>query len=566
MVYKLIRSEKKAIKLLRKLDNKRPVMCDTETCTDIGKTNGGLYGQVRLIQIYQKGMKYALLIDIFFVPLKKVLKQLKKHNLVFHNASYDLHTINCYTKKTWLPTKVDDTFYLSKIAYPRGIRFGFYDCLNYAGCVDDEIRDIDKKAQQKADWGGILTPLMLKYAAYDVLYLSMLFDDCKHKRKDSNYKLDVDNLKYAIGYDRRGLHIDQKLLRKLRGKTIKTLDETANKIPVNINSSKQCSEWLGTSSSDIYTLGTLALEGDERAEMLITARKAFKLLGFINKYNAPVIRGFHNANGTRTGRMSCTGGDRYFYENNQNPPKVIFPCIVPAKGEVFVYKDYSGLELRMAVAMVGERVMYDTMMAGKDVHTETGCVLFDATPETLDVQDRIITKFYNFGTVYGAHTTTLRSLLQAQGRLSLSYQAVDDLRKKWLNLYTAFRDWHNMTKRALQVYGYIDTVTCLQREARAYKYTDALNFAIQGSAAEVTKTAVHYLYERYKEPDIVNVVHDSICLSKPEKEAPLWVDRLNECMIDAWYDVIKVTPLPDLVMPAEAKIARSWDTENKYPV
>jgi len=308
------------------------------------------------------------------------------------------------------------------------------------------------------------------------------------------------------------------------------------------------------------------LKGDERAENLIQARKASKLLMFIDKYDAPVIRAFHNACGARTGRMTCTGGDRYFYENNQNPPKVLFPCIVPAEGKVFVYKDYSGLELRMAVAMIGERVMYDIMQAGKDIHTETGCVLFDETPETLKVHDRIVTKFYNFGTIYGASTTTLRSLLQSQGRLLMAYNKVDELRLKWLDMYTSFRDWHNMVKRSLNVYGYLDTTTLLGRRARAYGYTDALNFAIQGSAADVTKTAIKYLYDRYKTPDIVNVVHDSICLQKPEDEADTWVERLNECMIDAWYDVIAYSVLPDLVMPAEAKIATSWDTENKYPL
>ena len=562
-MYKLIRDEEERFKALSKLDNDLPLFVDTETCPEYGKTDpskkpGGLYGDIRLIQLYQKGMKHALLFDCFFVDLDTILRRIKNFHHVYHNASYDLHTINCHTTDYYFPAEVGDTFYLSKSVFPEKERFGFYDCLAHADLEDDAIRNIDKKENQMADWAKDLTPTMKRYAAMDVLYLSLLYDKVKHGM-DESCQLDHDNLKYAVCYDRVGIPMNRKKVRALRQDTLVNLEKYKELVPVNPNSPKQCKEWLGLTGTDAEILGIAALEGNKDAENLIKARKYSKLLMFINKYDGERIRAFHNACGARTSRMTCSGGDRLFYENNQNPPRNIFPCIEAPDGKMIVYKDYSGLELRMAVAYVGEPTMARLMMEGKDLHTETGCKLFNKTVDTLTKGERLVTKFFNFGTAYGAGPVVLRGLLRARGRIDLSFNEVRDIREKWLDIYEYFREWHDMHKRAFNVYGYIDTDTALGRTIRAYKLTDSYNFPIQGSAAEVTKLAVHYLYERYGEPDIINVVHDSIALEKPEDEVDIWVERLNECMVDAWYHVIKSLALPDLVMPAEAQYKKTWE-------
>jgi len=555
-MYKLVRAQEDFDKIVL---TDIPLFVDTETCEEQGKTKpkGGLYGAVRLIQLYQEGWSEAIIIDCFFIDLDLVLDKIKPFHHIYHNASYDIHTINCHTDSLWLPKEVDDTFYLSKTKFYQQQKFGFYDCLKYAGLEDNNIRSIDKKQNQTADWSIDLSPTMLKYAAMDVLYLWLLYDKVKDC-KDKAYKLDIDNLKYSIEYDRVGIPINQNEIARLRRVSIAELEKYKSLIPVNPNSPKQCSEWLGISSTSAEILGTMSLKGSKDAENLVLARKHSKLLSFINKYDYPRMYGFHNSCGARTSRMTCSGGDRLMYENLQNPPHAIFSAIQSKPGKVIVYKDYSGLELRMAVAYVGETTMSDLMKRGEDMHTATGCELFNKTPETLTFNERTTTKFFNFGTAYGAGQVVLQGLLQAKGRILIDLKDVGELREKWLKLYSCFGEWHKMHKRHFNVYGYLDTVTALGREMRALRLTDSFNFPIQGSAAEVTKTAVHLLYDRYKTPDIINVVHDSIALEKDEDEAEVWIPRLNECMIDAWYEVISGLAIPDLPMPAEAKIITQW--------
>ena len=555
-MYKIIRDWKDLH--LIDLDHAWPVFCDTETYADEGKSDGGLYGKIRLVQLFQKGWDEAIIIDCMFVPLERVLKLLKPHWLVFHNASFDIHTINCHTDKLWLPDKTDDTLYLSRLTFFNKTKFDFYNCLLYCGESDYIIEAIDKKDNQKADWGVALTEKLKVYAACDVIYLAKLWEHVKHKIDTEAYKLDIDNFEYAVEYDRKGIPIDVAAMTELQKKYMIKAEEYLGKIPVNPNSPKQCCAWLKISGSDATTLGVMSLEGNQDAADLLKARHYTKGLQFIRKYNRPTMYGFHNSCGAITGRMSCGGGDRFDHDNLQNPPKILFPAITARDPEVIVYKDYSGLELRTAVSFVGEPTMAQMMFDGEDLHTYTGCHLFDRTPETLTFEERIITKFYNFGTIYGAGAPTLRALLRSEGRLNLSLKEVATLKEKWLDMYSWFREWHNMHKRHLNVYGYLDITTALGRKIRAYNLPDTFNFPIQGTASEVTKVAVVYLYERYKTPDIINVVHDSIGLLKHRDEAELWRDRLNECMIDAWFYVIKDYAIPNLPMPAEACIKRNW--------
>ena len=330
-------------------------------------------------------------------------------------------------------------------------------------------------------------------------------------------------------------------------------------IPVNPNSPKQCSEWLGVDSTAAEVLGVMSLEGDDRAEHLIQARKYDKGLMFLNKYNRKRVRGFHNACGARTSRMTCDGGNRYFVENIQNTPKAIAKCIEAPPGQTFVYKDYSGLELRIAVAYIGEPTMQKLMVNGEDMHAHTGCILFNATLETLTKEQRFIAKIFNFGTIYGAGLVVLQGLLRSQGQINVSIPDVREFRTKWLDHYDYFKEWHSMHKKHFDIYGYLDIETGLGRTIRATRLTDSFNFPIQGTAAEITKLAVHYLHTRYGvDPQVVNVVHDSIGLLQSEELADLWIDRLNECMIESWYYVIKDFAIPNIPMPAQAQQSKTW--------
>ena len=542
------------------LDRSEILFCDTETYEQQGQTEGGLYGNVRLFQCYQEGASEAIIFDCMFVGLENVLNIVQDFHQVYHNASYDLHTINCHTESLWLPRELDDTLYLSRLAlYKKGPRFDFYNCLRHIDSFDECLEGIDKSENQKADWGGPISKSMFEYAAYDVLYLSILYKETVQAINTESYKLDIFNLKYAIQYARRGVPINQTTVkRKLKENLIK-LEGLLEILPVNPNSPKQVCQLLGSSSSDKDTLVHLALTGSVDAANIRDARSASKTVMFLKKYNRPVIKGFFNPCGAISGRFSCTGGDRFDHENIQQTPRRILDVYEPPEGYKFVYMDYAGLELRMACAWIGEPTMTEMIFKGVDLHTHTGCILYNVSPEELTKVQRMIGKICNFLLIYGGGITQLQATIRAWGNLLEDMKTCKIISNKWFKEYKYFEEWHNMHKNHFKVYGFLDIETALGRKVRTYTVPDSLNVPIQGSSSEVTKTSLYYLKSRYPDENLITTIHDANCLLVLEDVAELWVDRLNECMVDAWYYVIKNTAVPDLPMPKEAEYSSNWD-------
>jgi DNA polymerase I-like protein with 3'-5' exonuclease and polymerase domains len=559
-MYQLIRTPDEALESFEAYDKSKLLFCDTETMTHEGKSKGGLYGRVRLFQVYQVGWKKALMYDCMFLDLLDLLDKLQPFKHVYHNASYDLHTVNCYTPETYLPADLEDTVYMARLAlWEKGNRFGFYQCLEMCGLVDDTIRGMDKKENQKADWGGVLTPTMLKYAACDVLYLSLLYEHVKHTKELESYQLDIDNLLYAVKYSRRGIPIDEKRVEKMLLENTIKYEETLEVLPVNPNSPKQCCELLGTDKSDMDTLEHLRLTGNTAAGLIRDARQLSKTVMFLKKYRRPLIKGFYNPCGAITGRFSCTGGDRFDHDNTQQIPRRILECLVPLEGRCFVYSDYAGLELRMSVAWIGEPTMHRLIMQGVDLHSYTGSILYHKPPEELTEFERMIGKICNFLLIYGGSVYILQATIRAWGGILMEYGECKELYDKWFDEYDYFKEWHEMTKKMLRVYGYQDVNTALGRNVRAFKLNDALNIPPQGSSSEVTKMSLKYMNERYgDEENLISTIHDSNTMMPLIEEAPLWIERLDECMNDAWNYVVSHTAIPDLPMPKEAVANDRW--------
>jgi len=555
-MYKLIR-DPEGLKEI-KVDYTRPIFCDTETCAHEGYAEGGLYGQIRLLQIYQAHWDNAYLIDIFFVDLDTALALIQPGHLIWHNASFDMHTINCNTEHLWLPQQLGDTLYLSRLAFPIHRKYGYYDCLKHAGVYHPELDKVSKKSKQVFDWSKPLLHEHLKYAEYDVTYLCDLYQATNFMEDSEIYKLDIQNLTYAIKYDRRGIPVNMQTVRdKLRKASIEA-ELVLENLPVNPNSSVQCQKILGTTKADVDMLMKLKLEGNEVAGDILKARQLIKERMYLTKYNRPKIFGFHNPCGTISGRFSCTGGQRYGYSNIQQIPRRLLSCLEAPEGHMFVYKDYAGLELRMAVAWTGEPTMERLMRNNTDLHTYTGCSIYKKNPEDLSKHERLVGKILNFTLVYGAWVPATQAALRSWGDQE-DFQTVKAFRNNWLNTYEYFKMWHKMHHDHFRVYGYKDIETALGRKVRTFSVNDALNIPIQGSSAEVTKMSLKYLSERYSSENLVNTIHDSNCLVVPEDTVDMWVKRLNECMIDAWYYVIKDLAVPDLPMPAEATYSKTWD-------
>ena len=549
------------------LDESKPLMVDSETMLDPGISNGAFYGAVRLIQVYQKHWDDAVIFDVLYVDLKAVLDMIKPFHHVYHQAQYDLNTFAVNLGEVYYPKDVDDTRLLAKLKHYDLDSYSFANVAEHLG-FEHDLKNSEFGGA--SNWSGALRDEQLKYAALDVTVLQHMYDSMKDAKETYAYayQLDIDSLKYSLDYGFRGIALDVDAMIQRKLDYITELEVILNRIKINPRSGPQVQDYLNSDKSDGGTIDLMINFGSEwqadRAKDVKRARQCMKQIGYIENYMEAKdgrLRGFYNPNNSKSGRFSCSGGDRLGYVNLQQVSGALRPVALgyPEDSDKrLVYYDYSGLELRLAVAFCGEPTMTKYIVEGADMHTETAKYIFETDEPTNAQRDR--SKAFTFSLIYGASARTVHGTLKRWGASDVTLQEVSALRKKWFEKYPGFVEWHNEIKAKIKADKYVDVHTACHRYARYYKTTEAYNMPIQGTGAECTKHGIRYLYERYPDVKIVCTVHDSIVIEATEETAELWATRLGECMSDGFSFVIQNWKSNEITMPRRdgAKIDNKW--------
>jgi len=254
---------------------------------------------------------------------------------------------------------------------------------------------------------------------------------------------------------------------------------------------------------------------DPLATLVLKYRHTKKVLGtYLEplKYHERAYTQFHMD--AVTGRISSKG------INLQNIPVAdkermvnVRNMFVPDSG-IFTDFDYSQIELRVLANISHDREMLRVYDDGLDIHQDTA--------EYMGI-DRKTCKSINFGMVYGATAQTLMETAK-----------IPDIRKcqslidGWFRRYPGVRDWIYEQQRFGMYKGYI--VTLFGRKIRmpveegdeeAMK-RKAVNYTIQGSAAEIIKRAMI----KCKHLPTVLQVHDELLFDGKVELVGLGLDRI----------------------------------------
>lgn len=535
------------------LDPSKPVFADTETA--------GLYGKVRLLQLYQPTLDKPLILDVAKTTIyPEVLEFLKTLHLVFHNATYDLRCLQI------IPKKLDDTLYLAKLAYPylavepvlenRG--FGL-DKVCFALGYKSLYQDIHKKEQQKSNFnfGTELTDTQYLYAATDVIAVSLIYNAMTKHLDNLSYKLDILSLLYAARYCFNGISVDQKLVQQeLLDTNEKIVSNVGLLNGLNVNSPKQCKEALGVDSTAADVLLKLVHQGNDLAKLIYEQRRLLKRRTMLESYNHPKVYSVFNVAGAATGRFTATGKGIEAGINSQQIPRDLKKLFYnPNKNMATIEADYSTLELRLAATIFGDNTMAQQLREGKDLHTEMAKIL--ANKSEVTKEDRFRAKAANFGFVYGMSAASFKDYAFNNYGLSLSDGQAVEWRTKYFTMYKQLayyhkKVWENYKKPEFLQY------TALGKCVKPKLGTDAINAPIQGSGAECTKLAIHRLVskdEKYLDY-IVNVVHDSIKLEVPIGLVAKASADLEASMLQAWDDLCKTSlfKFKDIPMKVDVEV------------
>lgn len=506
-----------------------PVFIDTETL--------GLYGKILIIQLYQPQTSE----NVFIVKnpdTYSIQAILNKYICVFYNASYDLACI--FHKKAILPgnlfeycREIHDLLWLSKQTFLGLDKYSLDNVLKYCGI--DLYDEINKKALQKSFKSSDLTDEQFEYAATDVIALHALWDKCNAAKESMAYKVNIKSMLYAIQYQLNGIEVDLDTLNKKLVDINRQIVINNGQLDFNVNSPKQCKEKLGTAKSDEATLKTLMAERNETAELIYKQRRLLKRKTMLESYNYPRVYTRFNVAGAVSSRFTATGQGIYAGINAQQIPRDLKSVFGSSVNKI-IEADYSTLELRLAAALYGDNYMYKQLMNGEDLHTSMAQKMTGRMDITKD--ERTKAKAINFGFVFGMSAKTFVDYAFYNYGVEVTHDEALQIRKEYFNMYRNLAQyhsyiWENYNKPNFYVQ------TALGWKAKPKLGTDAINIPVQGTGAECTKLAIHYMVK--EDPTILqyisNVVHDSIRLEVPKDSS--YEKFLEEMMIKAWTELSK---------------------------
>ncbi|MCG3127126.1 MAG: DNA polymerase I [Phycisphaerae bacterium] len=366
-----------------------------------------------------------------------------------------------------------------------------------------------------------------------------------------------------------GVAIDAELLKVMSRQHAQRCERIAGEIhtlaggPFNIDSPKQLAEILfdrmqfrvvrktaTARSTDAEALETLAEEtGHELPRRLIEYRELQKLRSTyldalprsVSRRTGRIHTSFHQT-GAVTGRLSSSE------PNLQNIPirtdlgREIRRAFVPRSAdELLIVADYSQIELRILAHYCQDAALIRAFQEDLDVHAFVAAEVNGVPLAEVTREMRSRAKAVNFGIIYGQ---TAFGLARGTGMSQTEAQAFID---RYFRRYPRIREFIDTCVADARQRGYVTTllgrrrtiagIDSRNRMQRAQAERFAVNTVMQGSAADLIKTAMNRLHTRIRAESLplrlLLQVHDELVLEAPRGRAAAMAAVVAEDMSQA---------------------------------
>lgn len=459
-----------------------------------------------------------------------------------------------------------------------------------------------KKAQRRFD--TVAFDSAVPYACQDVLAGWRLHEWFRVRLDTTHfiYQLEMDCIKPLARMELLGVRLDQEKMawakeeaEKLMAEQLATIEELAGR-KVELTKPKdvaallynelklpviKSSEKTGAPSTDAATLK--ALHGKHPIiDAILTFREAEKIkVGFLDPLPEFVqadgcIHTQYNQYGAVSGRLSCKEPNlqqvpKEKGKSNDVLRRAVRSSILPPPGFVgFLDIDYSQIEYRLFASLSGDRGLLEAFERGIDVHVQTASVMFKVPIEEVlkDKNLRGRGKSLNFMAIYGGSKFKLAEMVGCT--VEEAEQLLDNY---WKTLVTAAR-YVELVKARARGTGYTETffgrrravpaINSSNRKDRSAAEREAVNTAVQGTAADLIKMAIvradRILTEKNLKSRLVLTVHDQLVIAHHPD------DRLDD-VADAMQWAMEI-PIPGWCeMRSEPAYGPDWNSveEIVYP-
>ncbi len=260
-----------------------------------------------------------------------------------------------------------------------------------------------------------------------------------------------------------------------------------------------------------------------------------------------------------TGRLSTSSPNLQAIPIRTDLGREIRSAFVAEPGFRLLSADYSQVELRILAHVSGEPKLREAFAREEDIHSATAAEVLGKERSELTKDERNVAKMVNFGIIYGISAFGLSE------NLGIEREQAQEYIDTYLARFPHVQDFIQRTIEQAERDGYATTLLgrrrpvpelkARNRQTRSLGERLAVNFVMQGTAADVIKAAMVAIHRRLREEGrasrLVLQVHDELLLEVPEVETTAVRDLVREEMCGAY-------PL-DPPLAVDVGIGDDWD-------
>ena len=246
---------------------------------------------------------------------------------------------------------------------------------------------------------------------------------------------------------------------------------------------------------------------------------------------------------TATGRISSTNPNLQNIPIRTEDGREIREAFEADPGCLILSADYSQIELRLIASFSGDADMIEAFHSGSDIHRATAAKIYHISPDQVSDDQRRNAKTANFGIIYGISAFGLSE------RLGISRAEARQLMDGYMATYPHLGEYMANAIEEARRRGYVVTAFGRKRYLpdinsrnsvlRGYAERNAINAPLQGSAADIIKTAMiridREIQARGWRSRMIMQVHDELIFNVHPYELDALRAMVVAEMMDAYH-------------------------------
>ncbi|MCL2765933.1 MAG: DNA polymerase I [Treponema sp.] len=474
--------------------------------------------------------------------------------IIAHNAKYDYKTSRGWGIKRWR-CKIWDTMIAAWVMDPERNNYSLDSLASYTfNCTPVKYNDIVPK---DAKFDSVSLETAAKYSCEDADYCIRLKYHLEPMLKKTESLKLFENLEMPLlpilaEMEGEGIKIEPKALEDYSKELAIELDQIQAQTwkivghEFNLSSTKQLQQVLFVErklnpgkktktgySTDVAVLEELARE-DPVPALILRHRTLSKLKSTYVDTLACLAdsEGRIHTNliqtGTATGRLSSREPNLQNIPIRAEEGRRIREAFIAKDGCMLISADYNQIELVILAHLSQDKNLISAFMDAKDVHARSAALIFGIDECDVKSEQRRMAKTINFGVIYGM------SAFRLANELNISRSDAQKFIETYFNTYSGVRQYIEDTIKKTEQLGYVTTLFGRRRyiptinsnnkteKAAAERIT--VNTPIQGSAADIVKTAMLNLDKKLADPEqacsarLLLQVHDELIFECPKDE------------------------------------------------